>query len=155
MSPAEHIIETHSPLETEALGRRLASLLPRGAVVALYGELATGKTCLVRGMAAHFAPGAAVHSPTFTLINEYGADPVVFHMDLYRLHSPAEAVDLGCAEYFDSDGICVVEWADRAEGLLPEARLDVHLDHAGADCRRITFTNHGALPDGWSAKLHP
>ena len=153
MIPPEHIRHTQSPEETEALGRALASLLPQGAVVALYGDLATGKTCLVRGLAAHFAVDAPVHSPTFTLVNEYGADPKLYHMDLYRLNGPAEIVDLGYEEYFDSDDVCVVEWADRAEGLLPTKRLDVYLEHAGADHRTLTFADHGVLPSGWADAL--
>ena len=155
MSSRAVIIETCSPEETEALGRVLASLLPRGAVVALRGELSTGKTCLVRGMASSFAKGEAIHSPTFTLVNEYGDDPRLYHVDLYRLSSPAEVADLGCEELFDSEGVCVVEWAERAEPFLPATRLDVYLEHLGGDRRRITLVDRGGdsrdgvMPPGW------
>jgi len=144
---------TGSAEETEALGRALAALLPRGCVLALRGDLASGKTCLVRGMAAYVAEGTPVHSPTFTLVNQYGTDPALYHLDLYRLGSPEEVADLGYEELFDSDGICVVEWAERAHGLLPGIRVDISLAHAGGDRRRIVITNRGVLPDGWRDRL--
>ncbi len=143
-------IQTHSSEETEALGRALATFLPEEIVVALIGDLATGKTCLVRGMAAHFAGDDVIHSPTFTLVNEYGPGPCMYHMDLYRLDSVAEVADLGYEELFEPrQAITVVEWAERALPLLPEKRLEIHLEHGGGDIRKIRIENHGALPDKW------
>ncbi len=144
---------TASAEETESLGATIASFLKPGAVVALRGELASGKTCFVRGMASAFGAGAAVHSPTFTLVNEYATTPKLYHADLYRLSGPADLIDLGYEELFDSDGICAVEWAERAEGLLPPARLDVLLEHAGQDRRRITLSDLGALRPGWPQEI--
>lgn len=146
-------ITTHAPDETEAVGRALAAALPEGAVVALYGGLATGKTCLVRGMARHFAPDAPVHSPTFTLVNEYGRAPRLYHLDLYRLSGPEELADLGYEELFEPDGVCVIEWAERAGALLPEDCLRIALEHAGADARRIEIAAHDALLAGWADAL--
>jgi tRNA threonylcarbamoyladenosine biosynthesis protein TsaE len=152
--PETVTIVTHSPEETEELGLILASLLPKGSVVALRGDLASGKTCLVRGMAAGFVQGDEVHSPTFTLVNEYGDDGTkLYHVDLYRLGGAEEIADLGYAELFDSDGICAVEWADRAEPLLPSSRLDVSLEHVDAECRRLTFADRGVMPEGWPEAL--
>ncbi len=148
-----HERTTASAEETESLGQALAPMLPRGCVLALRGDLATGKTCLVRGMARHFAEGVPIHSPTFTLVNQYGHDPALYHLDLYRLGGPGEVADLGYEELFDSDGICVVEWADRAEGLFPVTRVDIELAHAGHDRRRIIIANHGILPKGWQDHL--
>ncbi len=138
-------VQTESESETEALGARLAAALPAGVVVALRGDLATGKTCLVRGMARHFAgQDTLVHSPTFTLVNQYGSSPTLYHLDLYRLGGPVEVAGLGHEELFDMpDGICVVEWAERAEPLLPAERLDVHLEHAGGDARKLAFIKRG------------
>ena len=150
---SEYRVETASAEETESLGARLASLLPKGTVVALRGDLATGKTCLVRGMAAYFAQGAEIHSPTFTLVNEYGGRDKLYHLDLYRLGGAEEVADLGYEELFEPDGVCVVEWAERAERLLPRQRLDVALEHAGEDRRRLLFVDHGVLPTGWSEQL--
>lgn len=137
--------------ETEALGERLAPWLPSGAVVALHGELATGKTCLTRGMARYFAGDAPVHSPTFTLVNEYGHDHVLYHLDLYRLNGPDELLTLGYEDIVEADGVCVIEWADRAEGLLPEKRLDVYLEHGGGDTRRLRFVNRCLDVETWEA----
>jgi len=145
-------VETQSPEQTERLGYALAALIPSGTVVALRGELASGKTCLVRGMARRYASGVPVHSPTFTLVNEYGDSPRLYHIDLYRL-SREEVADLGYEELFEPEGITVVEWAERAEGLLPVRRLDIFLEHAGGDRRRLTFVDHGAMPEGWREAL--
>lgn len=140
---------THSVEETEALGERLAAVLAPGAVVALHGELATGKTCLTRGMARHFAGNTPVHSPTFTLVNEYGRDRVLYHLDLYRLGSADELLTLGYEDIVESDGVCVIEWAERADGFLPEKRVDVFLEHAGGDTRRLRFVNQCLDPEAW------
>lgn len=146
-------IQTHSPEETERLGYALAQLLPAGGVVALYGDLASGKTCLVRGMAAWFARGEPIHSPTFTLVNEYGEGAKLYHLDCYRLAGPDELADLGCEEWFDSSSVCAVEWAERAGGLLPARRLEVFLEHAGLDTRRIALRNIELLIAGWPEAL--
>ncbi|HOC68756.1 MAG TPA: tRNA (adenosine(37)-N6)-threonylcarbamoyltransferase complex ATPase subunit type 1 TsaE [Candidatus Hydrogenedentes bacterium] len=137
--------------ETEALGTRLAALLVPGAVVALHGDLATGKTCLTRGMARHFTGNATVHSPTFTLVNEYGHDRILYHLDLYRLRSAEELLTLGYEDIIETDGICVIEWADRAAGFLPDRRIDVFLEHGGGDTRLLRFENHCLDDEPWSA----
>ncbi len=147
------VIESASPETTRRLGAALAALLPQGAVVALRGDLATGKTCLVSGMATHFTVADYVHSPTFTLVNQYGEEPALIHVDLYRLSGPDEVADLGYAELFDSEDVCVVEWAERADKLLPEVRMEVWLEHAGYDVRRLTFHNRGLLDGDWQGPL--
>lgn len=144
---------TCTPEETESLGERLAAMLPSGAVVALYGDLATGKTCLTRGMARKFDGAGLVHSPTFTLVNEYGQDRTLYHLDLYRLHCEEELLTLGYEDIIESEGICVIEWANHAAGLLPERRLDIFLAHAGGDCRSLRIENHGALQPGWQKQV--
>ena len=95
-------ITTQSAEETERLGERLSALLPRGAVVTLRGDLAAGKTCLVRGMARRFQANETVASPTFTIVNQYGDDLKLYHIDLYRMADLAEVADLGYDELFDS-----------------------------------------------------
>lgn len=130
---------SRSPAETEHLGERLARGLPDGTVVALHGDLATGKTCLVRGMARVYGPSDLVHSPTFTLVNRYGTAPYLHHLDLYRLSGAEEALDLGIEELMAPEGICVVEWAERAAGILPADCLRLYLEHHGHDQRRITW----------------
>ena len=150
----EVTVTTESPEETESLGGALYAILPSGTFVALQGDLAAGKTCLVRGMMRTAAPGVEVSSPTFTLVNEYAGDRTIYHLDLYRLSGPEELIDLGHEELFDSsDGVCLVEWAERAGDLLPEKRVDVVIEHAGADKRSIRIADRGALASGWIEAL--
>jgi tRNA threonylcarbamoyladenosine biosynthesis protein TsaE len=128
-------------------------LLPDGSVVALHGDLAAGKTCLVRGMSAALGAGVPVHSPTFTLVNEYVGGRRLMHLDLYRLGEPEEFADLGYEELLEPDGVCVIEWAERAGGLLPARRLEVFLEHGGGDIRKMTFRNWGVLEGDWREQL--
>ena len=135
---------THSPDETRAFGKRLANRLRRGDVVGLIGDLGSGKTCLVQSVCASLGVRDAVTSPTFILINEYnghdgdGRTMPVYHFDLYRLLGDEELVDLGCDDYFYGDGICLVEWADRAGDLLPVHHTSIRIEHAGDASRRFS-----------------
>lgn len=146
-------LTTCSEQETEALGQALAALLPSGAVLALFGDLASGKTCLTRGMVRHFTGATVVHSPTFTLVNEYGQERMLYHIDLYRLGDAMELLTLGYEDIIESNGICVIEWADRARQFLPEGRIEISLAHAGGDTRTLHIVNRGVLPEGWQQKL--
>src|SRR6266576_4059012 len=100
-----------------AFGQRLAGLLFPGAVVALIGQLGAGKTHLVRAIAEGLgiADSRVVSSPTFVLIQEYEARLPIYHFDAYRLRTEVEFIDLGIHEYFEGNGVCLVEWADRVE----------------------------------------
>ena len=130
---------------TESFGRRLGNLLFPGAVVALVGPLGAGKTHLVRAVAEGLgiADSRAVSSPTFVLIQEYRARLPIYHFDAYRLRSEGEFFDLGAHEYFEGDGVCLVEWADRVLGGLPPEHLRVRLEVTGETSRRATVTGHG------------
>jgi tRNA threonylcarbamoyladenosine biosynthesis protein TsaE len=134
-------IDLESLPATEALGRRLGGLLFSGAVVGLVGPLGAGKTHLVRAVAEGLGirDGEAVSSPTFVLIQEYEARLPIYHFDAYRLRSEGEFFDLGAHEYFDGDGVCLVEWADRVPGCLPRERLTVRLEITGETSRRATI----------------
>ena len=141
----ETSVISESPEETEALGERLAELLPAGTVLALYGDLAAGKTCLVRGMARAFGD-SGVHSPTFTLVNAYGtAERRLLHVDLYRLQDPGELAELGFEDIFDPTGICALEWPERASALLPDRRVDLFLEHLSENERRIRMLDVGGV----------
>lgn len=144
---------TRQPEETEALGSALASLMPPRLVVAMRGALAAGKTCFVRGVAHHFGWADDVSSPTFTIVNQYGQSPRIYHVDLYRLSCAAELSDLGYEDLFDPDGICLVEWAERAGDWLPERRVEIVFGHAGDGCRCIVIENRGALAAEWRTRL--
>jgi len=131
----------HDEHDTQRLGAALAELLPGGTVVALVGTLGAGKTRLVQAVAAALGvPREAVTSPTFVLVNEYrqGRLPV-YHFDTYRLKDDDEFFELGPDEYFDSDGLTFIEWADRVAHLLPDERIEVTLEVAGDTARRATI----------------
>lgn len=115
---------------TAALGARIGAAARAGDVVALFGDLGAGKTTLARGLIRHLA-GAETEapSPTFTLVQTYSATPSVWHFDLYRLSSAAEARELGLEEAVD--GLALIEWPERLGPDLPLARLEVRLSFAG------------------------
>ena len=141
--PGDCSVVTGSPEETQQLGQELATELVAGDVIALTGDLGSGKTCMIQGICRGLGVCDYVNSPTFVLANEYegvlGSRPImVFHLDLYRLASRTELEDLGAEEYFYGKGVCLVEWADRAEGLLPLDRRDVQLEYVGDEQRRVT-----------------
>ena len=131
---------------TEALGRRLAGVLFGGAVMALIGPLGAGKTHLVRAIAEGLgiADSRVVSSPTFVLIQEYSARVPIYHFDAYRLQTSAEFLDLGAHEYFEGKGVCLVEWADRVEDVLPKDHFRITLQITGDTSRRITVEGRGA-----------
>ncbi|MBE6546446.1 MAG: tRNA (adenosine(37)-N6)-threonylcarbamoyltransferase complex ATPase subunit type 1 TsaE [Ruminococcaceae bacterium] len=124
--------QTASAGETEQLGRQLADWLLREpalpSFVALYGDLGVGKTAFVRGFTAALAPDARVKSPTFSLVHEYrSAHRSVFHFDMYRIESEDDLYSIGFFDYWDRDGICLVEWSEHIEYALPDRYLRVEL----------------------------
>src|SRR5271155_5123265 len=105
---------SHSPVETESLGERWGRAARHGLVIALSGDLGSGKTQLVKGIARGLGVTARAHSPTFTLVNEYGGGRLrLFHLDLYRLETPEQILSAGIGEFLQPDGVSVVEWAER------------------------------------------
>jgi tRNA threonylcarbamoyladenosine biosynthesis protein TsaE len=105
---------SHSPEETESLGERFGRHAQRGAVFALSGELGAGKTQFVKGLARGLGTAARVHSPTFTLVNEYdGGRLKLSHLDLYRLETREQILSAGLADYLAPEGVSVIEWAER------------------------------------------
>lgn len=134
-----------SVAETDRLGRRIGRALQGGEIVALYGELGSGKTALVRGMAAGL--GAApqdVSSPTFVLIHEYHGRVRLAHADLYRLQSYMELPHIGLSDYDDGRTVTAIEWAEKAGHDLPADRLEIHLQHRSPSIREITLVPRGA-----------
>ena len=118
---------TRSAEETEEFGRFFGQYLQKGDVVCLIGDLGTGKTVLARGICSALGCAKEVSSPTFTIINEYQGKFPVYHFDFYRLKDESEIYDLGYEEYFYDDGVCLIEWAERARNLLPDRRIEFHL----------------------------
>ena len=134
---------SHSSLHTERLGERLGALARPGDVFALWGELGTGKTVLVRGIARGMGLRGPVSSPTFVLVNEYDGPTPLYHIDFYRL-DPRQLASVGWEEYVGAGGVVAIEWPDRARGALPEERLDVRLEHVAEAKRAIRLEAHGA-----------
>lgn len=130
-------VESNSPEETWKLAAELADELGPGTVLALHGTLGAGKTCFIQGFAAALGIDEPITSPTYTLIGEYEGRLPLHHIDLYRLSGPEEAIGLGLEEYFDINGITAIEWAERAEGLLPPDLLHIRIE---ADERTGTRT---------------
>jgi tRNA threonylcarbamoyladenosine biosynthesis protein TsaE len=136
---------SHSPEETRRLAGDLLPHLPGRAVLALHGDLGSGKTCFVQGLALALGIRRAVTSPTFALIREYRGRRMLVHIDLYRIRSPDEALDLGMEEYLEADAVVAVEWAERAADLLPEDTI--HLSFAACPAlEERTVTIRHSLP---------
>ena len=135
---------SHSETQTRRLGSRLAALLEPGDILALIGELGTGKTRWVQGVCEGLDVTNPVISPTFTLINEYQGRWPVYHIDLYRIEDPQELATLGLEDYLYGSGICLIEWADRAAEILPESHLAIELYHLEETKRRVVLRPHGA-----------
>jgi tRNA threonylcarbamoyladenosine biosynthesis protein TsaE len=136
--------------ETEGLSTALGSLLKPGDIICLYGEMGTGKTTFVRGVARELGIKERITSPTFTLVKEYynGRFPL-YHLDTYRLAGPQDMNDLGYGEYFYGKGIVLIEWADRITELLPQERLDVKIFFCppGDEDREFHFLPQGKRYD--------
>lgn len=137
---------TNSEAQTDLLGRRLGALAVAGDAFLLSGELGSGKTCLIRGIAAGLGVAEHAFSPSFVLVREYRGRLVLYHMDFYRLESEAEIADLGLDEYLAAGGVCAIEWAERAAGLLPPTALTIELSYVASapDSRVVRFAADGA-----------
>ncbi|HEY3931146.1 MAG TPA: tRNA (adenosine(37)-N6)-threonylcarbamoyltransferase complex ATPase subunit type 1 TsaE [Verrucomicrobiae bacterium] len=138
---------SHSPAETESLGEKFGRTAQSGSVFALSGELGAGKTQFVKGLARGLGISARVHSPTFTLVNEYADGRLkLFHLDLYRLETPAQIFSAGIEEFLQPDGVTVIEWAERiANDELRMANLKkVKIEIVGESERKIVYDDFGA-----------
>ncbi|MBO8178812.1 tRNA (adenosine(37)-N6)-threonylcarbamoyltransferase complex ATPase subunit type 1 TsaE [Aeribacillus pallidus] len=134
----QYEIISHSLEETKSLAKTLATYLKPGDVLTLEGDLGAGKTTFTKGLAEGLGITKTVNSPTFTIIKEYHGNLPLYHMDVYRLEDTFE--DLGFDEYFEGDGVTVVEWAHLIEEQLPDNRLEIQIFHQGQDVRKIVFT---------------
>src|SRR3954466_11049149 len=128
-----------SPEETAAAGEALAADLGPGDVVALYGELGSGKTCFVQGLVRGLGVSTAATSPTFVLVNEYRGRLPVHHVDAYRTGSLTELMDFGLLDLMGGDGVTLLEWAERAEPLLPPRTIRARIEGVGDEPRGIFY----------------
>jgi len=131
--------------DTEKIGRRLGETLKPGDVVGLSGPLGSGKTVFVRGVAAALGIQERITSPTFTLISEYEGNMPLYHLDLYRIHTPEEFVWLGVEEMIGGNGISLIEWSERAAHNLPERTIRVTIAIADNDSRLISISKPSHL----------
>ena len=146
--------------DTQRLGAALAKGLPPGTTVALIGTLGAGKTRLVQALAAGCGvPPETVVSPTFVLCQEYHGQRTLYHLDAYRLKDDDEFLELGPEEYFASDGITLIEWADRVIACLPPQRLEIHIEVVGDTARQFRLAAVGgessAMLNDLAAALSP
>jgi tRNA threonylcarbamoyladenosine biosynthesis protein TsaE len=129
-----------SPAETEAIARRVADDLIAGSILALKGDLGSGKTLFTQALVAGLESEAAVTSPTFTIVHEYqGGRLPVYHFDFFRLENRESAARLGLEDYFFGDGVSVVEWADRFQELIPEHARWISFEIKSETRRAIIF----------------
>lgn len=141
---SEQIYETYSAEETRALGRKIGETAQPGDVYTLVGDLGVGKTVFTQGIAEGLGITEPVSSPTFTIVQIYEEGRMPFyHFDVYRIGDPEEMDEIGYEDYFYGDGLCMIEWANLIEELLPAVRYDVTIEkdlERGFDYRRITIS---------------
>ena len=131
-------ITLKSEEDTRALGLSIADAAEAGDVVALIGDLGTGKTALTRYIAEGLGVRETINSPTFTIVKEYRSGRLpLYHFDVYRLGSGEELLDIGAEDMLDGDGLCVIEWADIVSDVLPEESLVVKIEYGAEEGERI------------------
>jgi tRNA threonylcarbamoyladenosine biosynthesis protein TsaE len=151
---SEFVYTAGNESKTAALGAALADALPDGTVVALCGTLGAGKTRLVQAIAeAVGVDRTIVTSPTFVLIQEYRGRRALYHFDAYRLRDEDEFDALGPEEYFDRDGLVLIEWADRVPRSLPPERVEIRIEVTGPESRRFTVVPFGKRASAAVAQL--
>ena len=140
------ILETNSPQETFSAGRQLGEKAFPGQVITLTGDLGVGKTVFTQGLAKGLGIEEPVNSPTFTIVQQYDSGRLsLYHCDVYRIGDVSEMDEIGYEDYFYGDGLCMIEWANLIEEILPERRSEVTIEkdlEMGFDYRRITIREH-------------
>ena len=139
---------SRSPEQTQEIGKALGANARSGHVFLLIGDLGVGKTCLTQGVLWGLGASEHARSPSFVLASQYEGRLPLYHIDLYRLGSVDEVLDLGLEEYLYGQGVCVVEWADRALELLSTDHLEVRMKPLGERTRQLTFSTKSAAYDG-------
>lgn len=141
------ILVTHSAEETMSLGKHIGSCLCKGDVLALQGTLAAGKTTLTKGIALGLGITENITSPTFTLISEYSGKLKLYHMDVYRLDSTEDFINLGVDEMLYGQGVCIIEWSEKVMSELPRETICMRLETGEDGSRTISIDNwpYGAL----------
>lgn len=134
----EQTVKIKNEEETRAFGRQFSEKLSAGSVVALSGDLGAGKTALTKAIAEGLGVEEMITSPTFTIVQEYHTGRLpLYHFDVYRVSDPDELYEIGYEEYFFGGGICVVEWADLIEELLPPGAIEIAIAYGELPEERI------------------
>ena len=137
-------LTSHSEEETHCFGVELAKKLEPRDVLALVGEIGAGKTTFVRGLAEGLeVPKASVASPSFVLVREYRGRIPIYHADLFRLEGLPQAQTVGLEEYYEAEGVTVIEWANRLPQLLPSEYLEIRFETTSPETRKITLVPQG------------
>ncbi len=141
------------------MGRRLGELVPAGTVIALNGDLGAGKTVFAQGVARGLGIGETVTSPSFVLMNVYQGRLTLYHFDFYRLEQNSELDSLDLEEYFEDEGVVLVEWAEKFAGILPPDRLEITItrDEGGSEETRLLHVDckggaNGSLLKEWYSR---
>lgn len=131
---------TDSPEQTKELGRKFGLSLPANSIVCFFGDLGSGKTTFIKGMASAFSASTEATSPTFVYLNIYEGEKCIYHFDLYRLHSSEEFLNMGFDEYLFAGGICCIEWSERIASLLPHGVIRLQFSHISDNQRKIIYS---------------
>lgn len=140
----KHKIISKSPEDTFALGKQIGESVALGSVLTLVGDLGVGKTVFTQGLAEGLGISDAVNSPTFTIVQIYEEGRIpLYHLDVYRIGDISEMDEIGYEDYFYGDGVCLIEWANLIEELLPERYVEIRIEknlEKGFDYREITVS---------------
>ena len=146
-------LTTHGPGQTQRLGNYLGKLARGGDIYLLSGNLGSGKTCLVQGIAFGLGVKEYACSPSFMISREYHGRLTFYHLDFYRLDHIEEIVDLGIDDYFNGDVVSAIEWAEKGSGVLPQNNLSISLEYVSENERRLTFEPKGKRYSQLTRKL--
>jgi tRNA threonylcarbamoyladenosine biosynthesis protein TsaE len=133
--------ETKSQEETIELGIRLGKVLTKGTIIGFFGDLGSGKTTMIKGVAQGLEVNELVKSPSFVVVTEYKGRLPIYHIDLYRISNSNELPEFGFEQYLYGDGITLIEWAERAGNFLPANAVKIKFEIINHNQRRITITN--------------
>lgn len=143
------VCETFCPEETFELGRRIGKNIKQGSIVTLSGDMGVGKTVFAQGFAKGMGINEPINSPTFTIVQVYDEGKIpLYHFDVYRIADSEEMYEIGYEEYFYGEGVCLIEWAELINDILPENIIKIKINKSldnGIDYRRITIENVTAL----------
>jgi len=147
MNKTETELRSHSEEETRRLGEIIGKNLVQGDLVALIGDLGSGKTCLTKGLAKSLGVSDQyeITSPTFTIVNEYPGHLPLWHVDAYRLENSREMMDAGFEDFFNGGGVVVIEWAEKIKDILPKDTLFVMFEYMDETTRIIRLSGRDAV----------